>query len=54
MNQASSEEAVMRRLKAWVLAGRDVETRHEHVFLTAVPSETDAGTESELEARLLQ
>ena len=54
VNQASSEEAVMRRLKAWVLAGRDVETRHEHVFLTAVPSETDAGTDAELEARLLQ
>lgn len=52
VNQASSEEAVVRRLKAWILAGYDVESRHEHVFLTTVPAEATAGTNEELDARL--
>ena len=51
INQASSEEAVVRRLKAWLVLGRDRATKHEHVFLTVVPAEPDTGTDAELTAR---
>ena len=51
VNQGSSEEAVVRRLKAWLVAGRSCVSKHDHVFLTQVPAEEDTGTDAELEAR---
>ncbi|CAE7682610.1 unnamed protein product [Symbiodinium necroappetens] len=52
VNQASTEEAVIRRLKAWLLEGLECPDRTTHMYYTAVPSEAAAGTDAELEARL--
>ena len=52
VNQGSSEEAVARRLKAWLLEGKACNSRLDHMFYTMVPSEESAGTDAELDARL--
>ena len=52
INQASTPEAVVRRLKAWCLQTLmpTVEDKHSHVFLTMVPVESSTGTDAELDS----